>query len=92
MEHQDKEADILNRHFDDALIACGHGVKRELQPYRGVRIWEMNCGEVRTELSRQDYFQPAFVKEWIDAAINGKIRGWSEINSKLLESIRTAGK
>lgn len=51
-------------------IHCGHGLKRELPHHRGVRMWEMNCGEVRTELSEQDYFgNAAIAKDWIDGEI-----------------------
>ena len=65
---------------------CGHGVKRELPTYRHIRIWEMNCGEVRCSLSERDYFQPEFVNEFIDAALDGKVRSgeWLELNRSTL--------
>ena len=62
---------------------CGHGVKGELPPYRGVRLWEMNCGEIRCSLSDRDLFggngatqarSLEIVKEFIDAAMNSDVR------------------
>ena len=53
-------------------IHCGHGFKRELPPYRHVRLFEMNCGEVRCSLSERDYFAPEYLREFIDAALDGK--------------------
>mgnify|MGYP001600943386 CR=1 FL=1 len=68
--------------------ACGHGVAGEIDPYRGVRIWVMNCGEVACELSTLDFFQPAYMHEWIDAALSGKTDGWREIDLERLAAIR----
>lgn len=74
-------------------IACGHGFRRELQPYRSVRLFEMNCGEIRCALSERDYFGPNFgaqkpplenIKEWIDGALNGELDGWLEIDADAL--------
>jgi hypothetical protein len=61
---------------------CGHGVKRELPAYRHVRIWQMNCGEVRCSLSERDYFLPRFINEFIDAALDSKNKPdeWFELN------------
>jgi hypothetical protein len=57
-----------------SIPACGHGVRRELAIYRNVRMWEMNCGEVACSLSRADFFgNEGFAKEWIDAALRGKM-------------------
>ena len=72
-------------------ISCGHGFKRELPAYRGIRIFEMNCGEVRCSLSSLDYFQPNYIREWIDAAFNGQVDGWHELDRKVLVAAR-AGK
>lgn len=69
--------------------SCGHGVAGEIQPYRGVRIWQMNCGEVACELSLRDFFQPAYIHEWIDAALAGETDGWVEINLERLAAIRS---
>lgn len=68
-------------------IHCGHGFKRELEPYRHVRIFEMNCGEVRCSLSERDYFAPQYIRKWIDAALDGKKRDkWLELDA--LEVLR----
>lgn len=69
---------------------CGHGLKGEITPYRGVRIWEMNCGEVRCELSDADYFQPEFVREWIDDALKGQTNGWHSMKPDILKRVRNA--
>lgn len=70
------------------IPSCGHGVAKEVAPYRGVRIWLMNCGEVACELSLKDFFQPAYVHEWIDAALDGKTDGWHGLDLKRLDEIR----
>lgn len=64
--------------------SCGHGVDREILPYRGVRIWRMKCGEVACELSLRDFFQPAYVHEWIDAALAGETDGWLGLDLEIL--------
>jgi hypothetical protein len=56
----------------ESVAHCGHGVKRELPSYRHVRIWAMNCGEVRCSLSEHDFFQPQHINEFIDAALDGR--------------------
>ena len=75
------------------VAQCGHGLKRELPPYRHVRIWEMNCGEVRCSLSARDYFLPQFIREFIDAALRGDIRPneWIALDLKALKRARAAG-
>ena len=61
----------------EPMRACGHGLKRELEPYRGVRIFLMNCGEVQCGLSESDFFGSLpIAHEWIDAALeraNGRL-------------------
>lgn len=70
------------------IPACEHGVKHEIEPYRGVRIWQMNCGEVACELSMKDFFHPAYMHEWIDAAMNGETDGWFALDYERLQTIR----
>src|ERR1700676_269614 len=66
----------------EIVAHCGHGVKRELPSYRHVRIWEMNCGEVRCSLSEHDFFVPRYINEFIDAALDEKNRPdeWHSLN------------
>jgi hypothetical protein len=59
---------------------CAHGLAKELPSYRGVKIYLMNCGEVSCSLSKRDFFQPGFIKEWIDAALNGETDGWHSLD------------
>lgn len=74
------------------VVHCLHGLKRELPPYRHVRIWEMNCGEVRCSLSERDYFQPQHINEFIDAALDGKNRPneWMFLNRAELHKAQKA--
>jgi hypothetical protein len=52
----------------------------------------MKCGEVACELSLQDFFQPAYIHEWIDAALAGEIDGWLALDLKRLAAIRASQK
>jgi hypothetical protein len=70
------------------IPACAHGVDREILAYRGVRIWRMKCGEVACELSLRDFFQPAYIHEWIDAALAGETDGWLDLNMDRLAAVR----
>lgn len=76
--------------MSEQIHHCGHGVSKELPTHRNVRIWLMNCGEVRCSLSERDYFQPQFINEWIDAAIDGKGKPgeWLELDRKELKRIQ----
>jgi hypothetical protein len=74
-----------------SVPSCGHGVDREIEPYRGVRVWRMKCGEVACELSMRDFFQPAYIAEWIDGALDGKTDGWHSLDLKRLAELKAAG-
>jgi hypothetical protein len=87
--------DCLKALDPEHKISCGHGFKAELPAYRGVRLFEMNCGEIRCALSECDYFGPDAakkppappldnIKEWIDAALKGDVDGWLEIDADAL--------
>jgi hypothetical protein len=68
------------------LYTCGHGFKLELPSYRGVRIFQMNCGEVTTSLSPRDFFQPEFVRDWIDGALKREdLNKWQSLDRQALE-------
>ena len=71
-------------------FGCRHGIEKELLPYRGIRIWQMRCGEVQCELSSQDFFLPQFINEWIDGVFDDKIDGWREIRLDVLKRARAA--
>ena len=83
-------------------ISCGHGFRQELLWYRGVRIFEMQCGELRCSLSSSDYFGSQGdstgsdalknLKEWIDAALLDNVDGWMEMDLEALEQAKRAGK
>ena len=91
---------VSNVEDPELEIACGHGLRREMASYRGVRIFEMNCGEVRCSLSSADYFQPDYIHEWIDGALDApasndrrlkfalRKQGWSEMDMAMLKSLR----
>ena len=72
------------------MRACGHGLKRELDPYRGVRMYLMNCGEVQCGLSESDFFGSLpIAHEWIDAALNGETDGWHGLSK--IELLKARG-
>jgi hypothetical protein len=72
---------------------CGHGFKQELPAYRGVRIFEMNCGEVSCSLSLRDFFQPAYIQEWIDGALMCEgLDKWISLDGQALERAIAADK
>lgn len=72
------------------MRACGHGLKRELEPYRGVRIFLMNCGEVQCGLSESDFFGSLpIAHEWIDAALDGQTDGWHGLSK--IELLKARG-
>ncbi len=48
----------------------------------------MSCGEVRASLSTLDYFQPEYIREWIDAAFQGEVDGWHEIDVEALQKLK----
>jgi hypothetical protein len=73
------------------MYTCGHGFKAELQTYRGVRIFEMNCGEVTTSLGPRDFFTKRFVHEWIDGALDGEdLHKWISLDLEELQKARRA--
>lgn len=76
--------------MSEHVTHCAHGLKGELPAYRSVRIWQMNCGEVRCSLSESDYFLPDFIQEWIDAALDGKTDGWLGLDLNELNRARKA--
>jgi hypothetical protein len=51
----------------------------------------MKCGEVACELSMRDFFQPAYIAEWIDGALDGKTDGWHSLDLKRLAELKAAG-
>ncbi len=74
-----------------SIYTCGHGFKTELPSYRGVRIFQMNCGEVTTSLSARDFFQPEFIRDWIDGALAREdLHKWTSLDFAELEKVIAA--
>ena len=68
---------------------CLHGLKQELPAYRGVRLFEMKCGEITSSIGPRDFFATiSFAREWIDAAIKGEFDGWISLDRRELAKVR----